>query len=1046
MKHINRIFAFALCLIMAIACIPAAFAESRDDADQIVRCEEPEAPMDDSEALPFDPESMEIPLKEGGREAADVQFKYTGPVTEGNAVTDYSYEVYPILTPFVYYIYVKTDNPDPLSFRLVDKESRFFGPDDKGQIAEWTARSSWYMTTECNPGTFYFSNKTFSDVVYENRDTRRVAGGYIFETRKAFSDGGELVLQRITKRDDSLLWCKYEDTDVKVPCQPLTTYLDYLIDTYIDPSKPLFDNLDALQQALDEIGVYPMGLFDTDKPNRNHPYPYIASSIYPEHPLMSGCQIYESSSEWLLATEVYPYILSSVSFPGVIWLAAERLEPDVEIRNNPDYHWLIDVTYQGQTKSYGGAGKGNGDSLENRRVEKRFAFDGSANDLAVRGAMQAYYDLLVKYQRIATEDLQAWYDLVSGETYRQTIRATGGTWIRLAVTTNVADYGYVIPLGSGVRQASEAWVDGKYIDNYEHVVYGERFEDHPTADIILHDVSYTDHDGNPHCQDVLYSYDSKTDTWSAGFFYANAFWYSLGWTIPDELILTREEAEEAIREMNIPVNGIRVPEHGLIYDGKSYPGTPFRNVPVTGVILPETCEAVVGSEENTIQVTMIPENATCRNVKWESSDPDIVTGCSSVDGDRCLLIAKKPGTATLTCTTMDGGYQASCVVTVLPNVTFPEQPQSQTAEEGETVRFHVTVNVRTTSVDNLRFLWQCRREGGDWFYIGGSGSDTDTLTLKASMFYNGARFRCRIDGVSGINATSDEATLTVKPREIGTVEFAQGEVQYKGDTPYVIDYGRAWAPRVVVKDRNGNVVDKSLYTVTYRDNTRAGTAYVDVRMNGSDTVTTLFFKIYMPATTETKVVNAKNGIRIRWEAVPNAKGYVIYRRAWSSTTNGWTDFLRWNNTTETTWTDTQVYAGTRYQYGVKAYFAEREGADGTMIGGAMDNYNLGVVGPLKTTVRITTRTLNSVTAGTKQLTAKWSASKNFTGYQVQIATDAKFTQNRQTFTIDNAQMTSYTVRSLKAKTTYYVRVRSYTVFEGTTYYGGWSNVRNVKTK
>ncbi len=291
-------------------------------------------------------------------------------------------------------------------------------------------------------------------------------------------------------------------------------------------------------------------------------------------------------------------------------------------------------------------------------------------------------------------------------------------------------------------------------------------------------------------------------------------------------------------------------------------------------------------------------------------------------------------------------------------------------------------------------------------------------------------------------------TFEPLPAFDGTVEWNASDVQFNGKTPYVIANGSAQTPRFTVKAKDGSVVDPSNYTYEYRENVNAGTAYVIVTFTDLYAGTAQgWFKIYLPATTETKVANTKDGIKITWAAVEGADGYVIYRRAWSSTTNGWTSFVRWNNTRDLNWTDTQVYAGTRYQYGIKAYFDRRvDPVSGAEIGGNVgDNYNLGVVGPLKTTVRITTRTLNSVTGGTKQITAKWGASKNFTGYQVQIATDAKFTQNRQTFTIKNAQTASYTVKNLKANTTYYVRVRSYTVFEGTTYYGGWSNVKNAKT-
>ena len=198
------------------------------------------------------------------------------------------------------------------------------------------------------------------------------------------------------------------------------------------------------------------------------------------------------------------------------------------------------------------------------------------------------------------------------------------------------------------------------------------------------------------------------------------------------------------------------------------------------------------------------------------------------------------------------------------------------------------------------------------------------------------------------------------------------------------------------------------------------------------------------------VENVKAGVKLTWAEVEGAAGYVIYRRAWSSTTNGWTSFERWNNVTGTTWTDGsdashKVYAGTRYQYGVKAYFAEKtDDVVNQTIGGAMDNYNLGVVSPLKTTVRITTRTLSSVTSADGKLTVKWSGSKVFTGYQVQIATDADFENIVKDEKI--ATPTTYSKvyeEGLTTGTTYYVRIRSYHVFGTMTYYGEWSNVKSA---
>ena len=292
----------------------------------------------------------------------------------------------------------------------------------------------------------------------------------------------------------------------------------------------------------------------------------------------------------------------------------------------------------------------------------------------------------------------------------------------------------------------------------------------------------------------------------------------------------------------------------------------------------------------------------------------------------------------------------------------------------------------------------------------------------------------------------------------GIFEWNTDDVQFKGETAYVLYNGKAQTPRFYIKNSlDGSVIDPSNYDYEYKENTQAGTGYVFVTLkNAYAGECKGTFKIYLPATTKTTVENIDEGIKVTWEPVEGAAGYVIYRRAWNLVDNGWTTFARWNNTTQTTYIDGvdashKVYAGTRYQYGVKAYFTRRlDPIAGAEIGGNVNdnsgNFNLGMVGPLKTTVRITTRKLTSVTGGSKQLTVKWEGSKNFTGYEVQIATNAAFTSNLKTVKITNAKTYQTTIKSLKARTTYYARVRSYHEFNGMTYYGGWSNVLSGKTK
>ena len=42
---------------------------------------------------------------------------------DGSPTPDYTYEIIPLLPPLNQYFYVKTDNPDPYSFRFYDKDT-----------------------------------------------------------------------------------------------------------------------------------------------------------------------------------------------------------------------------------------------------------------------------------------------------------------------------------------------------------------------------------------------------------------------------------------------------------------------------------------------------------------------------------------------------------------------------------------------------------------------------------------------------------------------------------------------------------------------------------------------------------------------------------------------------------------------------------------------------------------------------------------------------------------------------------------------------------
>ena len=86
--------------------------------------------------------------------------------------------------------------------------------------------------------------------------------------------------------------------------------------------------------------------------------------------------------------------------------------------------------------------------------------------------------------------------------------------------------------------------------------------------------------------------------------------------------------------------------------------TSLDSIPVTGVIINQEEARVFLGHELVLTATVIPSNATEKNLIWESSDEEIV----SVDGG--VVNALAIGTATITAKTKDRKFSASCVITV----------------------------------------------------------------------------------------------------------------------------------------------------------------------------------------------------------------------------------------------------------------------------------------------------------------------------------------------------------------------------------------------
>ena len=129
------------------------------------------------------------------------------------------------------------------------------------------------------------------------------------------------------------------------------------------------------------------------------------------------------------------------------------------------------------------------------------------------------------------------------------------------------------------------------------------------------------------------------------------------------------------------------------------------NVPVTGITLDKQTAALSAIGE-TVQInrTITPGNATNKNVTWTSSNPSVATVSAG------QVTAVSNGTTTITATTNDGGYTATCLITVNAggNQTVPVTGVVLSASQTElTVGGTATLNatISPSNATNKQVTW-----------------------------------------------------------------------------------------------------------------------------------------------------------------------------------------------------------------------------------------------------------------------------------------------------------------------------------------------------
>ena len=225
--------------------------------------------------------------------------------------------------------------------------------------------------------------------------------------------------------------------------------------------------------------------------------------------------------------------------------------------------------------------------------------------------------------------------------------------------------------------------------------------------------------------------------------------------------------------------------------------------------------------------------------------------------------------------------------------------------------------------------------------------------------------------------------------------------------------GKAKTPSVTVKVGGKTLKNDTDYTVSYSNNTKVGTAKVTITGKGN----------YTGSVSKTYII--KNNFKKATVSGISTKAFTGKNITQSIT-------VKYNGKTLKKGTDYTVSYSNNKSIGTATV---KIAGKGSYTGTITKTFK---INPAK-------QEIQKLKAKSKAFFVDWAQKGSATGYEIQYATNSKFTSAKKV-TITNNKTDKATVSKLSGKKKYYVRVRSYTTVKGTKYYGTWSASKSVTTK
>ena len=312
-------------------------------------------------------------------------------------------------------------------------------------------------------------------------------------------------------------------------------------------------------------------------------------------------------------------------------------------------------------------------------------------------------------------------------------------------------------------------------------------------------------------------------------------------------------------------------------------------------------------------------------------------------------------------------------------------------------------NATCTTAGTLKYTCSCGDSYTETIPATGHKSSGWIIDKTASIGVKGSKHKeCTV---------CKKVLETAEIPALSRISISKASVTLSTST-YAYD-GKAKKPGVTVKLNGKTLKNGTDYTVSYSNNTKVGTAKVTITGKGNYTGSV------------SKTYSIKNNFKKATVSGISTKAFTGKNITQSIT-------VKYNGKTLKNGTDYTVSYSNNKKIGIATV---KIAGKGSYTGTVTKTFK---INPAK-------QEIQKLTAKSKAFFVDWAQKGSATGYEIQYATNSKFT-NAKKVTITNNKTDKTTVSKLSGKKKYYVRVRSYTTVKGTKYYGAWSASKSVTTK